>query len=271
MLQVGAWPSRLASDAARVSRPISSLGSIRVSRMLALSSCGLLALLLAVQVIVATHPGGMLSGQLGFDYDMYMNATRRFLAGGGFYAPGQLAGPYAVTDGNILYPPELPRPARALHPPAGRAVVGGPARDHRLGNRDRPTIPVGLGGDPCAPGIASSIRLALFSCARARCDRQSGDVDRGGGGGRDALGLAGGVRPAETIGGAIRPDRSDFDPEAGGLRLADRRLSLATLPLWLEYVTAVMNARGPRATLLYSVTDVPLMLIPIIAWLGRRK
>ncbi len=73
--------------------------------MLALSSCGLLALLLAVQVIVATHPGGMLSGQLGFDYDMYMNATRRFLAGGGFYAPGQLAGPYAVTDGNILYPP----------------------------------------------------------------------------------------------------------------------------------------------------------------------
>lgn len=45
------------------------------------------------------------------DYNLYMNATSRWLAGGPFYHPYQLAGPYAIwelrppLEGPILYPP----------------------------------------------------------------------------------------------------------------------------------------------------------------------
>jgi hypothetical protein len=238
--------------------------------MLALSSCGLLALLLAVQVIVATHPGGMLSGQLGFDYDMYMNATRRFLAGGGFYAPGQLAGPYAVTDGNILYPPS----SLALLVPFTLlpAVLWW-------------AVPLGIIGwviatDRPSPWALAAILALLvlpvpfdwhFSHALVL-------VATGNPAMWIAAAVAVGTRwgwPAAFV--LLKPSVAPFALigirsrgwwVAAGVIVA---FSLATLPLWLEYVTAVMNARGPRATLLYSVTDVPLMLIPIIAWLGRRK
>ena len=49
-------------------------------------------------------------------------------------------------------------------------------------------------------------------------------------------------------------------------------VSVLLLPLLGQYVTVLLNARGPRAGLLYSITDLPLMLIPVVAWLsGRRR
>ena len=44
-------------------------------------------------------------------------------------------------------------------------------------------------------------------------------------------------------------------------------LSLAMLPLWLEYPAAIRNS-DVGAT--YSLQDIPPMLIPVVAWLGRR-
>ena len=47
--------------------------------------------------------------EIGLDYGLYMDATRRWLAGGDFYPAWQLAGPYTITPyfsrGEILYPP----------------------------------------------------------------------------------------------------------------------------------------------------------------------
>lgn len=46
-----------------------------------------------------------LGGYGAVDYDLYMGAARRWLDGGPFYEPYQLAGPYPITAGDILYPP----------------------------------------------------------------------------------------------------------------------------------------------------------------------
>ncbi|MGH2512545.1 MAG: hypothetical protein ACRDGQ_07655, partial [Candidatus Limnocylindrales bacterium] len=42
-------------------------------------------------------------------------------------------------------------------------------------------------------------------------------------------------------------------------------ISLAFLPMWFEYAHVLLNARGPLVNPLYSIGDVPLLLIPIIA------
>jgi hypothetical protein len=46
-------------------------------------------------------------------------------------------------------------------------------------------------------------------------------------------------------------------------------LSLAMLGEWARYVTALRNVTG--AGLLYSIADLPLVLVPIVGWLGRSR
>jgi hypothetical protein len=270
MLQVGAWPSRLATDAVRIARPAGALGSLRASRIAALAICGLLALFLAVELIVATHPGGILSGPPGFDYQTYMSATQRFLNGGGFYAPYQLAGPYAIGTRDILYPPSalwLFVPFTVLP-----AVLWW-------------AIPLGIVGwviasyRPSPWAWAAILALLVlpfpfdwhFSYALEL-------VVTGNPAMWVVAAVAAGTRwrwPAAFV--LLKPSLAPLALigvrgrawwlAAGGLAV----LSLALVPLWIEYVTVVLNARGPRASLFYSVTDLPLMLIPIVAWLGRRR
>jgi hypothetical protein len=47
-------------------------------------------------------------------------------------------------------------------------------------------------------------------------------------------------------------------------------LSLVMVPISLDYVHVVLNARSGNASILYSIRDVPLMLIPFIAWATGR-
>jgi hypothetical protein len=50
-------------------------------------------------------------GQLGWsryvgdDYRIYMDATNRWLAGGSYFLSRQLAGPYQLEMGDVMYPP----------------------------------------------------------------------------------------------------------------------------------------------------------------------
>ena len=39
------------------------------------------------------------------DYNLYADATRRWLGGGAYYLPEELNGPYEALPGVILYPP----------------------------------------------------------------------------------------------------------------------------------------------------------------------
>ncbi len=46
-----------------------------------------------------------LNGYGGVDYRLYMDTTTRWLNGGPYFNPYQLAGPYPISPGDILYPP----------------------------------------------------------------------------------------------------------------------------------------------------------------------
>jgi hypothetical protein len=48
-------------------------------------------------------------------------------------------------------------------------------------------------------------------------------------------------------------------------------VSLAFGSLWVDWVHVMMNTTGPLANVAYSLHDVPLMLIPLIAYAGRPK
>jgi hypothetical protein len=45
-------------------------------------------------------------------------------------------------------------------------------------------------------------------------------------------------------------------------------MSLLLLPLWFDWLRVVLNSRGTGG-LLYSWQEMPLLLIPMIAWLAR--
>ncbi len=47
-------------------------------------------------------------------------------------------------------------------------------------------------------------------------------------------------------------------------------VSLLFLPMWPDYVRVILNARHPSGPL-YSLGEVPMLLIPVAAWLGRRR
>lgn len=44
---------------------------------------------------------------IGYDLAIYVERTRSWLAGDGFYLPRQLAGPYEIQNGDALYPPPV--------------------------------------------------------------------------------------------------------------------------------------------------------------------
>ena len=50
-------------------------------------------------------------------------------------------------------------------------------------------------------------------------------------------------------------------------------LALVSVPfaaMWLDYVTVVQNARDPNG-LMYSLNQVPTVMIPVVAWLGSSR
>ena len=75
----------------------------RVRFALAVISLVILAFPIVDFVSAAMKPN--FNGYGGIDYTLYMDATRRWLAGGSFYEPYQLAGPYPIQMGDVLYAP----------------------------------------------------------------------------------------------------------------------------------------------------------------------
>ena len=240
------------------------------SRVLPTTIIGLVGLFLVVELWAATQPGGLLTGPPGFDLDTYLGAARRFLAGGGFYPDYQLAGPYAIGTREILYPPialVLLIPFTVL--PAVLWWV----------------IPLGITGwviawqRPSRWGVALMLVLLL---PPAPLDFHFSDelklIVTGNPGMWAMAAIAAGTRwswPGALV--LLKPSLLPF--ALIGIRTRGWWLTLAAmvgvsallLPLLGQYVTVLLNARGPRAGLLYSITDLPLMLIPVVAWLSGRQ
>lgn len=227
------------------------------------------ALLLAVAVFVlpvlfVLAIPDPLEQPLGVDVALYREAAARWFAGGPFYEPRQLLGPYEVAHGDILYPPvglwlfvpfALLPDALALIlwwaiPVAVTVVAIGAVRPRPAVwplialCLAWPTTPLKIWtGNPVIWSVAAMAVAILWR-----------------GGAPFAL-LKPSLFPFALFG--IRERSWWF-----GLAL----FVVLCLPfgsMWLDWVTTVLNSRG--GGLLYSALEAPMLAIPLVAWIGRTR
>jgi hypothetical protein len=209
--------------------------------------------------IIATDPA---QRPYGFDRDIYVAAANRWLGGGSFYLPHQLAGPYVISTGDVLYPPTalllfvpatvLPWPLWYLIPVA---IVAGVVIYHRPAWWAWPVIAACL----CWPLSLSLVKagnpvqwLAAFVALGTIWKWPAAFVI---------------LKPTDAP-LALLGVRSRAWWLAGLILVL---VSVGLLPMWSDYLRAVFNASGPRANVLYSIGDLPLLLVPVVAWLGGRR
>ena len=220
------------------------------------------ALLVAIvgEVIEIASNLNRLAFPLDGDRVLYMNAARDWLGGRGFYESYQLAGPYEIRSGDILYPPPMLlvfAPLAIIPDPLGvvlyyaiplgitaavvawlrPAPVGWPAILFCLWWPT--TVVVIAGGNP---GIWIMAFMAL-GCWR---------------------------RPLSVL-VFLKPTLAPFaffgaNRRSWWIALAVLALvSLAFLPLWFDFARASLNARGGGG-IFYSIGQAPMLLLPLAAW-----
>ncbi len=200
------------------------------------------------------------TANIGVDYTLYMDATRSWLAGTGFYLPFQLEGPYEILHGVVLYPPTillLLVPFTFLPAVLWWAIPIALTTWIAIWHRPAPWawflmaaclwLPITgvrlLHGNPgiwVTAAVALGTRFAWPSVFVL---------------------LKFTLAPFALIG--VR-HRSWWIALAGLVLV-----SLLFLPMWLDYLLVVRN--GSSGGILYSVTEVPMVAIPAIGWLGRRR
>lgn len=197
----------------------------------------------------------------GQDISIYLDAARRWLDGGSFYNAYQLAGPYQVSFGDILYPP----PSLVLFVPF--TVIPAPLWW---------AVPIALVG-------AAVWRLRPAPWARVlivACLWWPDTIFR------IILGNPVLWVAAFIALGATRPFFAPFAMikltlAPAALLKAWRRswwvglaafgvVSLLFLPMWPDYFTALRNLQV-ESSWGYSIRELPIVAIPWIAWLGRSR
>ena len=242
---------------------------IRVDRWPVAGRAGRIASRVAIGVLAAeaawvlwTMAGGDARYPIACDYIALRDAAERWLAGGGFYLPSQLAGPYATTA-----PPGAP--PIIMYPPLALWLfvpfVFLPAVLWWI-------VPLGL----AAYGLWR-LRPAPWSwplmAALALWPRVPEAVQNG----NPAMWAAAFGFLALSRGWAgplilFKPTLAPFALLGARHRrwwIALGLVGLAVLPfgaMWVDYLAVERNS---DAELWYLLHDYPLMLIPVVAWLGR--
>jgi hypothetical protein len=200
---------------------------------------------------------------LGVDFRLYREVAARWLAGGPYFEPYQLAGPYEIRAGDVLYPPSglllfvpfatLPiviagvlwwlvpvgatawaiwrlRPRREVWPLIALCIAW-PTTLLKTWTGN-PVIwavaALALGTLYAWPSVFVLLKTSLFPFAFFGVRRRSWWI---------AFGL----------------------------------VVVASVPfgsMWVDWVTSIVNSRG--GGLLYSTLEIPMLLIPLVAWAGRR-
>jgi hypothetical protein len=196
----------------------------------------------------------------GVDFRLYRDAAAGWLAGGPFYPASQLAAPFSVTEGTpILFPPPvliLLLPFTVL--PAALWWVVPLTITAWVLWRLRPsaiawaiigialwfpnTIALIVAGNPAIWSLAALALGALYGWPSVLA----------------AIKLT--IAPLALFGCWKRSWWATLAIVAV--------VSALFAPMWPDYLIVLANTRAPLGVL-YSVGNVPMLLIPIVAWLAR--
>lgn len=208
----------------------------------------------------ASNPGPV-AHLAGLDYRNYAEATHAWLDGGTWYLPRQLDGPYEIVPGDVLYPPTwllLFVPAAFAPWPLWWAIPLGITAAMLWWLRPAPlawaTIAAFVAWPPTAvhlltgnPGIWLVAALALATRYRWPAAFLLSKVT---------------VAPLALFGAR---DRRWW--------LTALALVLASLPfaaMWPTYVQVLLDAES-TAGIFYSAQDLPMLMIPLVAWALRTR
>jgi hypothetical protein len=223
----------------------------RVRAILLLVSLAILVFPIADLLRAAAKPN--FNGYGGIDYTLYMDATRRWLDGGTFFQPYQLAGPYQLQMGDVLYPPTalwLFIPFALLPALLWWAIPLGVTAAMVWRLRPAPVawpfLALCCFWPPFVARIVAGNPVMWVMAAVA-------------------LGFA--FRWA-FVGVLLKPSLFPF--ALLGVRSRSWWVALAVVvvasipfgAMWIDWVKAVTNSSGG---LLYSLQDVPILLLPVIA------
>jgi hypothetical protein len=228
-----------------------------------LLATGLLALLAAAELAVMFRNPTIMPDMVGADYGLYMNATRRWLAGGDFYPAWQLVGPYTQAQAPILYPPQalllfvpftfLPAFVWFAFPTLLTVWI---VIDHRPRLWTWPILLALFAFWPMnwLPYISGTPTIWIVAA------------------------LAAGTRwgwPAALV--LVKPSLAPFAlvgirhrgwwAIVGALAI----LGVVVAPMTLDWARSVMNLTGSKSGPLYSLENVPVMTAPLLAWVGRGR
>jgi hypothetical protein len=196
------------------------------------------------------------------DHAIYMEAADRIRAGGPLYPAYQLAGPYTLSTLPELYPPPT--------------VLGLIVPMSFLPDWLWWALPLGI-----VAGAVLAYRPRLAGWAVILALLAVPDTWTSIAAGNPALYAAAAVALGTrwrwlALGALLKPTLLPFALLGVRSRLwwvglvAGLALVVATLPAWLDYLTVLRNL-ADGGGLLHSVGNVPLMLIPIVAYVARRS
>jgi hypothetical protein len=232
----------------------------RVWRDGLLVATGLLAVLAAADLAVMLPN---VPSMVGHDHRLYMDATRRWLAGGDFYPAWQLAGPFTEASRPILYPPQallLFVPFTFLPAVLWFALPTLLTSWVVIGHRPRRwTWPIMLAlfafwPVEWLPYISGTPTIWVVAAVAAGTRW----------GWPAALVL---VKPTLAPFALIGIRHRGWWVTAAALAI----LGLVFAPMTLDWLRSVTNLTGSKSGLLYSLENLPLMALPLVAWLGRAK
>jgi len=199
---------------------------------------------------------------VGLDRAIYKAAALRWVGGGFWYYPEQVAGPYMIVQGHVLYPPTaLLWLVPAAYVPdvvwwgLPICVISSVVWHHRPARWAWPVIGLCLSTFWSVEIIASGnpgLWIAMFS-ALGTIWRPSFAL----------ILLKPSLGPFALVGVRSR----GWWVLVGVLVLA----SLSLWPMWIDYIHVVLNSRGPWAGVWYSIRDVPLVSVPLIAFAARAR
>lgn len=221
---------------------------------------GLVVYQIVKAIAWAMDPAGVSNLTTNADHEIYYQAALRIREGGPVYPPFQLEGPYTVHQLPELYPPPtifglivpmsfLPAAAWWILP---LAIIVGVVVAYRPTLEGWALILLCLSIERTWVSIAAGNPVMYVAAAMAIATRWRW----------------------VSIFALLKPTLAPFAllgirSRAWWVALgAFAVVSLAMLPLWLDYLIAIRNLR--TSDVLYLVDNIPLVVIPLIAWQSSR-